>query len=195
MKDTNATVIVDLKPSEKEIMNGLQKDARWGIGKAEREGLKVQESDDWKSFYAIYLQTMKDVGIKAETAEHVRENADVLFLCSKGEKIIGGSTLHVINGVPKLTRNASLKEYQKYQPNNLLYWTCILWSKKNGFEKLDLGGWQINARGHAVGVNKFKERWGSVVYFQKDYPLVKALGRKALRNFPRIKELRDKFRS
>ena len=38
MKDINATVIIDLTPDEKKIFKNLNKDARWGIKKAEKEG-------------------------------------------------------------------------------------------------------------------------------------------------------------
>jgi len=194
MKDIGATVIVDLKPSQEDIFNGLQKDARWGVKKAEREGLVIEESEDWESFYQIYLETMDNVGVKAETLDHLKEHADVLFLCKKDEKVIGGASLHVINNTPKLTRNASLKKYQTYQSNNLLYWYCILWSKERGYNKLDLGGWQVNPRGHAQGVNKFKERWGEVVYSEQDYPIHKAIGRKLIRKYDFFWKLSNKLR-
>ena len=194
MKDVNATVIVDLKVSEEEIFNRLQKDARWGVKKAQKSGLIVEESRDFEIFYPIYEKMMKELGVKAETIEHVRENSSVLFLCKKDNKIIGGAVLHIKDSIPKLTRAASLIEYRPMQPNNLLYWHCIMWSKKRGFEKLDLGGWQINARGQIEGVNKFKERWGEVVYFSKGYPLHKAIGRKLIRNVGIFRWLNDKIK-
>jgi lipid II:glycine glycyltransferase (peptidoglycan interpeptide bridge formation enzyme) len=182
MKDTAATVIVDVSPDENVIMNNLQKDARWGIRKSIKEGLIVEISDDWDSFYPIYLSTMKYSGIKPETKKHLIEHGKVLFLCKKNDIIIAGASLEIQNGLPYLSRNASLDDYKKYEPNNLLYWHCILWSKNQGYEKLNLGGWQINARGDEIGINKFKERWGKVVYYEKDYSLLRALGRKVVRN-------------
>src|SRR3989344_3441003 len=112
MRDTNATVIVDLKPSIEEIYNALQKDARWGINKAEREGLvieKIEEnskrgSEAWEEFYPIYVETMKNAGINLETLEHLKKYADVLFLCKKENKIIAGASLDVVDNVPKLSR-------------------------------------------------------------------------------------------
>ena len=47
MKDINATVIVDLKGSEEDIFNRLQKDARWGVKKAQKSGLMIEESRDF----------------------------------------------------------------------------------------------------------------------------------------------------
>ena len=59
MKDINATVLVDLEPTEEEIFKSLQKDARWGIKKAIREGLIIEKSDKWEEFYEIYKHTQK----------------------------------------------------------------------------------------------------------------------------------------
>jgi len=185
MKDMQATVIVDLTPNVEELMKNLDKDARWGIRKAQKDGLIVKESkeeEDWKGFYEIYKKELEEKKVRVETFEHIKEHGHVFFVCKKDDKIVAGATLEIIDNIPILSRNASLKEYLSSQPNNLLYWGCILWSKKNCYEKLDLGGWQIKARGAIIGVNKFKERWGKVVYYNKDYPLHKALGRKLVRN-------------
>lgn len=183
MKDINATVIVNLLPSEDEIMKNLHKDARWGIKKAEKEGLIVNESSDWGEFYQIYKDTIKEGGADIRNLAELKENASVLLLCSKDGRVIAGAALKIEDNTPVLYLNASMKEFQPSQPNNLLYWHCIKWSKEKGFSKLDLGGWQINAQGHLEGINKFKEKWGKVVYYEKNYPFFKALGRKLIRNF------------
>ncbi|MEM3405614.1 MAG: peptidoglycan bridge formation glycyltransferase FemA/FemB family protein [Candidatus Pacearchaeota archaeon] len=186
MKDINATVIVDLTPNEEEIMKNLDKDARWGIKKAIKNNLIVEETnkeEDLKEFYKIYEKELKEKIIRVETFEHLKENMDILFVCKKDNKIIAGATLKIKNNIPTLTRNASLKEYLSFHPNNLLYWNLILWSKKNGYKKLDLGGYQIKPRGNLIGINKFKERWGEIVYYYDDYPFYKAIGRKLIRNF------------
>jgi lipid II:glycine glycyltransferase (peptidoglycan interpeptide bridge formation enzyme) len=188
MKDINSTVIVNLVPEEKKILENLNKDARWGIGRAKREGLVVKETDkeeDWKKFYELYKNTIKKGGADIVPMNELKKNTIAFFVCEKDNKIIAGAGLR-LNGpydkdIPRLYINASLNEYQKMQPNNLLYWECIIWSKKRGYKKLDLGGWQINARGHLKGINRFKEKWGEIVYYNKDYPLLKAIGRKLIR--------------
>jgi len=181
MKDITATVIVDLSPDEQTIFNSLQKDARWGIKKAQKEGLTIEESSDFDKFYQIYLLSMKEIGVNPETLGHVKSHSSVLFICYKDKVAIAGAILEIVNNVPTLTRAASLSEYRNSQPNNILYWHCITWSKRKGYPNLDLGGWQVNARGNLDGVNKFKERWGKVVYTKRDYPLLRALGRKLVR--------------
>jgi len=201
MKDINATVIVDLKPEVEKIRARLHKDARWGIGRAERDGLIVEKTnrkEDWQEFYGIYKDTMKEGGATPTPIEKLKQNTYVFFVCKKNNKIVAGAGIWFIDiynsAIPRLYFNASLKEYQKSQPNNLLYWKCILWAKNNGYDKFDLGGWQIKAKGHLQGVNKFKEKWGKVVFYKKDYPLHVAVGRKLVRNFKFFKKLSQKLK-
>ncbi len=189
MKDINATVIIDLAPDEKKIFKNLNKDARWGIRKAEKEGLIVKEADsekEWNEFYEFFKNVVREGGSDVQSFEYIRKPAHKLFICKKGEKIIGGAAvffdpIYDIN-IPRLFKIASDKEYLDLQPNNLLYWHCILWAKNSGYKKFDFGGWQINAQGHLEGINKFKEKWGEIVYHYNVYPFFRALGRKIIRN-------------
>jgi len=194
MKDTYGTVIVDLILEEEEIMRRLHKDARWGINRAIREGLIVEESTDWLSIYDIYKDIMDGGGSEALEIGNLSKDAVVLFVCKKEDKIIAGASLTIEEGRCTLQMNASLKEYQNCQPNNLLYWECIKWAKKKGYEILDLGGWQINAEGHLEGINKFKEKWGQIAYYDKDYPFFRAIGRKLIKKSHFLFNLNKKLR-
>ena len=56
MKDKKATILIDLKQSEKEIFDKFSKDLRWGIRRAERENLVLEEVHDsinWQVFVAL----------------------------------------------------------------------------------------------------------------------------------------------
>jgi hypothetical protein len=172
MKDENATVIVSLEGPPEEILKRLHKDARWGIKKAREENLLVEQAkgdSDWQDYYKIYLQTINLGGATPETLENLKQNSKILFLCKKDGKTIAGASIRFTSEydskIPRLFTNASLREYLPLQPNNLLYWHCILWSKE-----------------HLQGINKFKEKWGKVVYYTRKYPLYKVLGRKLIRN-------------
>lgn len=187
MKDINATILVDLTLNEGELLASLHKDARWGIKKAIKEGLVVKESDEWDDFYDIYKETIKEGGGKIHSLNVIKDTSSNLFFCYYHNKIIAGITIgfredKYNKNIPSLSKLASLKEYQHLQPNNLLVWHCIKWCKEKGYKQFELGGWQINARGHLIGINKFKEKWGKLVYYYKDYPFHVAIGRKLARN-------------
>ncbi len=199
MKDINATVLVDLEPTEEEIFKSLQKDARWGVKKAIREGLIVEESDKWEEFYEIYKQTQRGGKATIHPLKIVLETSNILFICNYKEKMIAGLAIgfrgdKYDKNLPSLSKLASVSQYHSLQPNNLLVWKAILWSKKKGYKLFDMGGWQINAKGHVVGINKFKERWGEIVYYYTDYPFHIAIRRKLIRNFTFIWWLRWRFK-
>jgi len=202
MKDINATVIVDLNPKEEDILKSMHKDARWGINRAVKEGLTVEETNsdaDWQKLYDIYRNTMIEGGTKIKPLEELKKNSSVLLVCKKSDKIIAGASIWFADKynmkVPRLYLNASMKEHQNLQPNNLLYWKCIVWSKNKGYDSFDLGGYQIKAREHLNGINKFKEKFGKVVYYDKQYPFFKAIGRKFIRNFRFFWWLNKKLRN
>lgn len=196
-KDIRATIEIDLTKTEEEILNNVDKDAKWGIKKAEKEGLVFEESkksSDLAEFYRIYKKTIIAGGIKPDNFDELNKEHYKLFLAKKEDKIIAGAIIELIDKDKfKLEYNASLYEFLKSQPNNLLYWNLILWGKKNSFKIFDLGGYQLSAKGHLSGVNKFKERWGGEI---KTYPvyswnLFYILGRKIIRNIGFIKKTRD----
>jgi lipid II:glycine glycyltransferase (peptidoglycan interpeptide bridge formation enzyme) len=186
-KDIRTTIEIDLKKSTEELWNSLDKDAKWGIKKAQKEGLKIKianDEDNFKRFYECYKETCRYGRISPIKLEEVMKGQ--LFACFLGEKLIAGAVIKTEKEKIELFLNASSHEYLRYQPNNLLYWEIIIWGKNNNFKIFDLGGYQANARKEdkLYNINRFKLRWGGEI---KIYPiygknLFYILGRKAIRN-------------
>ncbi len=201
MKDINATILVDVGQSVYRIFKNLKKDARLGIKKSKKSGLSVKESnseEDWKDFYEIYKVIMKDGGTSIFPLEDIKSKSKAFLVCKKGKKVVGGAIIlfseRYDSAIPRLYIIAADKDYWNLQPNSLIYWTGLIWAKSKGYKKFDLGGWQIKARGHLLGVNKFKEKWGDVLIYKKEYPILEALGRKIIRNLSFAKYIWDKFK-
>lgn len=177
MKVVRKTVIVDLKRPEEEILKNLDKNARWGLNRAKREGLIVEEDKGLDEFYPAYLKEMKRYKVTPYSLENIKKNKLVFIGCRKDKKLIAGivMVLDKETGLPKINYHSSLEEYHKFQPNDLLYWNCILWAKKRGYEKLDLGGYAVNPQGNMIGVNKYKEKWGEVISEEIDVSFFEAI--------------------
>jgi lipid II:glycine glycyltransferase (peptidoglycan interpeptide bridge formation enzyme) len=177
MKVVRKTVILDLNKPEEELLKELDKDARWGVNRAKREGLVIEEDKGLDEFYPIYLKEMKKYKITPYSLESIKRDKLVFIGCRKEGKLIAGivMVLDKETGLPKIHYHSSLEEYHKLQPNDLLYWSCILWAKNKGYEKLDFGGYALNPRGNIVGVNKYKEKWGKVVSEEIDLPFLEAM--------------------
>ncbi|MBU2562085.1 MAG: peptidoglycan bridge formation glycyltransferase FemA/FemB family protein [Nanoarchaeota archaeon] len=198
-KDIRATIEIDLKKNEEELWNSLDKDAKWGVNKAKKSKLKVKSCNDkkiWREFHKIYTKTCQYGKIVPLSLEKIKQGK--LFGCFFEEKLIAGSVIKTKKRRVILFLNASNHEYLKYQPNNLLYWNLIRWSKKKDFKIFDLGGYQLNAKkgDKLYEINRFKLRWGGEI---KKYPLYSKnplyiLGRKIIRNFSFIKNARDNIK-
>lgn len=201
MKDIQATIEIDLTKSEEELWGRLDKDARWGVKKGQKSGLKVDifnKESAWNEFYDIYKGTIIKGGIVPKDKLGLQKEVDILLLCIKDNKIIAGAAIKTEGEKTRLVLNASLGEFLRFQPNNVLYWEMIKWSKNNGYKICDLGGYQLNAKpGHKLyEVNRFKERWGGELkryYIYSKNPLY-ILGRKIIRNFSCIKNFRDRIK-
>lgn len=198
-KDKRATIEIDLSKSLEELWNSLDKDAKWGVKKAEKSGLNVKIIEDemgWKDFYEIYKKTCLYGKIVPRDMDEIKIGK--LLGCFFEGKMIAGAVIKINADRVTLFLNASEHEHLKYQPNNLLYWSIIKWGKENGFKIFDLGGYQINAKegSKLYEINRFKLRWGGEI---KEYPVYSKnplyiIGRKTIRNVPFIKKMRDELK-
>jgi len=186
-KDIQATIIIDIDKPEEEILKNIDRSRRKNINKASRENLTFVEGktdDEWNNWYKIYCKVWKEGGIDPQKLEIFRKPNHKLFLTKKDKKLLGGSVFEEFDDRIVFRAFASLIEYQDLRINDFQYWNSIKYAKSKGKTKVDLGGYQIKARGHLVGINTFKEKWGGKIVYYYIYsknPLY-ILGRKAIRN-------------
>ena len=201
MKDITATIIIDLQgKSEDEILKGINRSRRKDIKIAKDSGLYYEKScseEDLKKMYDLHSRILIEGGsinMRYEKwKEYVKKAGDRFFFIKRENIIIGcfilgettersfGMDSDKIGLLPLVF--ASYKEYNSYKPNDFMYWCTIKYALDKGYPYIDLGGWQVKARGHMKGINFFKETWGGrIVYYYPEYPFFKALGRKIIRN-------------
>ncbi|MBU0898229.1 MAG: peptidoglycan bridge formation glycyltransferase FemA/FemB family protein [Nanoarchaeota archaeon] len=139
---------------------------RWGIKKAEKNGVNVVEGkniEDYKKFYKILLETRKHQGLPAYSFslfENIYKNLgsnSKLYLAYKDDICIAGLVLLFYKKEVIYAYAASKRRYLNLQPNNLLLWNAIKWSKNNGFDVFDFG---ITPPEHK-NLLLFKSRWGT----------------------------------
>lgn len=188
-RDERATILLDLTKNQEELWNNIDKDAKWGIKKAEKEGLVVKESEEeteLKKFYEIYKETCIFGGITPLNLEKIKKMNAKFFFCYKDGLLIAGNAIIIENNDKfRLFLNASSHEYLKFQPNNILYYALIKWGKGKGYKVFDLGGYQLKAKpgDKLYNINRFKERWGGKieVYHVYSYNPFYILGRKTIK--------------
>lgn len=204
-KVTNYTMLIDLKRSEEEIWQSLEKkSARWGVKTAEKNKLSFEEASekDLDVFYSLYDNTARDGGFKPESREFIKTlmNSKIskLFVIKKESKIVAGGMILIDfnNKYSVLDLTSSSKEGLELQAMPFLYWNLIKYSKNIGMNHFDLGGYDREARegDKTYNINKFKERFGGEVVEQPIYATdwKYLFMRKILRKFRRLRNLYEK---
>jgi lipid II:glycine glycyltransferase (peptidoglycan interpeptide bridge formation enzyme) len=181
LKVENWTILIDLRKSKEELWNALEKkSSRWGVKTANKNGLEIDKNAGEKEineFYKIYKKTAEEGGFDAENREFldslIKSDIAKLFLVKRKDKVVAGGLLLLDreNNYTILDLTASSAEGFKFQAMPLLYWEIILFSKENGFNSFDLGGYDREAgEGEKTyNVNKFKERFGGQIVEQPIY--------------------------
>jgi len=179
----NNTVIIDLSKSEEEIWNNLEKKSiRWGVKKAEKEGIKVKEAETEsriREFYNLYENTCKEGGLKPEDYSFFEAVHNILvpkgyakiLVAEKDGKIVSGAIILVSSDYVVLNLTGTGEIGQKLQANILIYWEIIKIGKHLKKKWFDLGGYDLEAKAgeKAYNINKFKERFGGQIVEQPIY--------------------------
>jgi hypothetical protein len=124
--------VLPLNRSIETLWNGLDKDCRSAVRKAERDGVEVVEGD-CDDFYELYLQTRSRLGAKVTPRKFFKAIQEIMvplgmatFLIAKlnGIKIAAIITLRFGN-VAWYYEGVSDESYWIHRANNLLQWRAI----------------------------------------------------------------------
>jgi len=119
------------------------------IRKAEKEGVKIVESNDYETFRCLYDGTMSDLhaddyyffseSYYKEYRNTFNNNSFLCFALLNG-KIIAGSMFMYSEDYAHYHLSARNREYSRYAANNLLLWYGIQKAKQLGCKVFHLGG-------------------------------------------------------
>lgn len=177
----NATISIELNSSVEELFKNLEKkSARWGIKKAEKEGVRIYREHlkrDLDEFYEIYKKTAEEQFSPEPFAFF--ENISVLelnklaklFVAKKENRVIGGALLLMDNRYGVVSLTSISEEGMNLQAMNLLYWEMIKYCKENDKKLIDLGGYMPDAKpgSKMENINRFKENFGGQVVEQPSF--------------------------
>lgn len=161
------TVWIDLEKNLESIwMEELTAQNRNIIRKCIKNGLYVEESQNYQKFMAIYNETMEKVGaekfyfFKPEYYEAVRDNSQyVLLEVKQGDELLAGAIFMGYGEYFHYHLSGSRKEFLQLAPNNLLLWEAVRYAKYHGYKKMHLGGGRTDSK--EDGLFQFKSRFSS----------------------------------
>jgi len=147
-----STVIVDLRPSEDDIIDSFKQKTRYNIRLAERKGVTVEAVELTPANEAKMLELMRatqarggffmrdDAYVTGLWREYAAAGQGQLFFASfEGQVLAGAFVLHA--GAKGLYKDGgSVREHTDLQPPYALHWFIMRWLKQRGVTEYDLHG-------------------------------------------------------
>jgi lipid II:glycine glycyltransferase (peptidoglycan interpeptide bridge formation enzyme) len=145
-----ASIIIDLAPTQEQILMQMKRQTRQNIRRSEREGITVREGSevDLSTFYQLHLATSKRQGFPAYPLDYFIQMWHIFELHSSIKLFIaeyrgeGVSALLVVpfgdSVLPKILGWSGL--YPDRRPNDAVFWAAIQWAKTQGYRYFDFEG-------------------------------------------------------
>lgn len=187
----SSTIIVDLSPSEDEILMRMKPKTRYNIGLAQRKGIEVRSGTmkDLKIWYELYLETAHRNGLHindisyfnsvfATKLENENQPVSVKMLIAYYDEIPLAAMFLIISDTrATYLYGASSSRYRNLMPTYALQWKAMQLSKSCGCTEYDMFGISPSADpSHPMyGLFKFKTGFGGKIFHQMgcwDYPLM-----------------------
>lgn len=169
------TVLVNLTPSEEEILARMKPKWRYNIRLSLRRGVTVREGNakDLPTFYRLMRLTGQRDGFAIHSAAYYErawalfapQDRGRLFLAEYQGEVLAGILAYAFNGQAYYMYGASSDAYREYMPNHQLQWRAMQWARACGCRTYDL--WGITDHGDPSeslsGVERFKAGFGGEI--------------------------------
>lgn len=168
-----ATIMIDCRKSEEELLAAMHPKTRYNIHLAGRKGVKIRRleakdaSEGLERFWALIAETAERDKFHAHPKEHYRfllETAsgdfeNQLWLAEHDNNLVAAAIVNFYrpSGVATYLHGASSYNMRELMAPHLLHWEIIRETRTRGFEKYDLGG--IDEK-RWPGLTRFKKGFG-----------------------------------
>lgn len=165
--------IVDITPSEDDIMSGMEKRHRYSIRKAMKDGVTVRTSTDEKDidmFNTLYQETVDRQGftpfsreyLHAEFATFHAYDMTKIFVAEYQGDPIAAAIMIFTPASGFYHQGASSRKYAKIPATQLIQWAAIQEAKRRGCQRYNFWGIADTAnRNHPwYGLSLFKKGFG-----------------------------------
>lgn len=142
------TILVDLTPSEKEILMAMKSKTRYNIRLAGRKEVIVRPSMDVERFYQMSLTTSERDEFGIHSLEYYQRVYDlfspqkdcVLLIAEYQDQPLAGLMAFARGDTAWYFYGASTNQERNRMPTYLLQWEAIRWAKEKGCKSYDLWG-------------------------------------------------------
>jgi len=172
------TSVINLPACSDDPIIHFKSTARTAIRKAIKNGIVVEESQNYHSFYEILMENQN--AHNSKPTHSYKELLQLKSLCPNALKLnmafyknrpIAAILYFICNPKVALTFYiCHLKSFEHLRPINLLLYEGIKWAQKQNFSHVDLGTSTVNMEPRE-NLIAFKEKFGATGYFRDTYSL------------------------
>jgi lipid II:glycine glycyltransferase (peptidoglycan interpeptide bridge formation enzyme) len=179
-KKRDVSSILTIEKTPEENLSFFKPSHRTAVRKAIKQGVTVNESNDWNSFYHILDENLSiRHNVKpTHTLEEILKLKELypdkikLFGAFWQDQMVAGVVNIAVNQDVVLAFYISHKEaFQHLRAVNLLFYNIIEWCQANQFKYLDFGIFTVNMEPN-FGLGRFKENFGSSGVFRDTFELM-----------------------
>ncbi|MFW5713601.1 MAG: lipid II:glycine glycyltransferase FemX [Brevefilum sp.] len=164
------TILVDLTPSEEEILMAMKSKTRYNIRLADRKDVIVRPSMDVERFYQMSLTTSDRDEFGIHSLDYYQkvhdlfapQKACVLLIAEYQDQSLAGLMAFARGDTAWYFYGASTNRERNRMPTYLLQWEAIRWAKENGCKTYDLWGVPDHPEAHLEEhfLNRSEGLWG-----------------------------------
>lgn len=171
---------IELSTDDKKMFSRLRQNHARNIGKAIREGVRVEFSTDLQgvmAYYRLHCLTRKRQGLPPQPAKFFKKIYQHVISQGMGFTALGmyqgaavaGLICLLFNGHAVYKYGASDNRYQNLRPSNLVLWETMRRCVEDGCHSMSLGRTDLGNDGLLF----FKDGWGAVAsmihYYKYDF--------------------------
>jgi FemAB-related protein (PEP-CTERM system-associated) len=165
-KQHKVTMLLELPSDPDTLWNHFKPKLRSQIRKPMKEGLTVRigRDEELASFYEVFSVNMRDLGTPvyakdffAKILKHFPHSTWICSILNNGQPIAAGLVCGFRDTL-EIPWASSLRRYNHFAANMLLYWAILEFAIKQGYRHFDFGRCSPGE-----GTYKFKLQWGAKV--------------------------------
>jgi serine/alanine adding enzyme len=164
VKTSKVLMVLDLPATSEELWDSFKSKLRSQIKRPEKEGFTVKfgHLEAVESFYEVFAHSQRDLGTPVYTKRLFAnilcafpEQAKIFTVYAQTKPIASGFLLGFKQTL-QIPWAGSLRSYNRFGVNMLLYWSILKFACEQGYTHFDFGRSTIDE-----GTYKFKEQWGA----------------------------------
>jgi len=163
-RTSKVSMLLELPTDSDALWNQFPSKLRSQIRRPQKEGLtaRIGRDEELDGFYRVFSENMRDLGTPVYPRLFFKNILsafpDDTWVCTvyHGSIPVASGFLVGFRGTMEIPWASSLKKYNQWSPNMLLYWECLRFSCRKGYGFFDFGRSTADE-----GTYRFKEQWGS----------------------------------